>query len=464
MRARRGFTVIELLVVIAIVGLLVGLLLPAVQSVREAARSASCKNNLKQMGIALTAYHDTSGVLPPGFTATLAAVKDDEYVDTTPGWSWMFHSLPFAEQVGIYVSQDQKQSAIGSDVIRTKVPIYLCPSDQKTTPVVLYDDMGNVLTGTTAAPCSYAAYVGGDETDVNFGDNEDEPAFHGCFYRNSATKFRDVADGLTHTLFAGERACGITQGTWAAALPVAVPQIGRWNPAYDYWNHLYKGVVRSYPREVFVLMHSNWINAVTPTQSDDGGTDDPSSFHPRGAHQLFGDGSVRFMRDISGSADDKHNGTVTTDRLAWWALGTRAGADSTAAVAAYDAGSGCGPDRGLQAAACRPARRVVRRTARRALAGYGRIRLRQRALPCPRHAGEHRPDRSAGDPAGDAALDDPEAVVRSAAVAGLSRLGPAAAAAVPALGRLQQDPDPTVRSRVQTAIDRILNPGRQQGP
>ena len=335
--ARRGmgapqpaFTLIELLVVIAIIGTLVGLLLPAVQSAREAARAASCKNNMKQMGIALAAYHDTNGVLPPGFTGTAAAKNElngGAYVDPSPGWSFMFYILPFVEQSGVYLSQnDQKQSAIESVVIRSKLSVYLCPSDQKTTPVVLYDELGTLLSGTSAAPCSYAGYVGGDETDVNIGDDGDDPEgpeFHGVFYRNSATKYRDVADGLTHTLFAGERACGITQGTWAAALPVAVPQLGRFNSAYA----LVGGTPQTYPREIFVLMHSNWINAVSPTQSDDGGTDDPSSFHPGGAHQLFGDGSVRFMRNISGDANDKSNNTLTLDRKAFWALGTKADAD-----------------------------------------------------------------------------------------------------------------------------------------
>ena len=74
-----------------------------------------------------------------------------------------------------------------------------------------------------------------------------------------------------------------------------------------------------------------WINAGTD-QSNDGGTDDPSSFHVRGAHHLFGDGSVRFLRNISGDKNDKTNNTLTSDRLAFWALGTKADSDSTAVL------------------------------------------------------------------------------------------------------------------------------------
>ena len=317
-----AFTLVELLVVIAIIGTLVGLLLPAVQSTRESARASQCKNNLKQIGLALHNYHDVNAALPPGFTAKLPA-KVEENVDPAPGWSWMFQILPFVEQAGLYASQNQKQSATAAAIIATKVPVYLCPSDLTTTPFQLYGPGGVPLTGTTAAPCSYAAFVGGDESEGMWGD--DNGVSHGCFYRNSKVRFRDVLDGLSHTLFAADRACAISQGTWAAALPGAKMRIGDKNPAYA------SNPNQDYPPDVFVLMHSNWINAGTD-QSNDGGTDDPSSFHVRGAHHLFGDGSVRFLRNISGDKNDKTNNTLTSDRLAFWALGTKADSDSTAVL------------------------------------------------------------------------------------------------------------------------------------
>ena len=317
-----GFTLVELLVVIAIIGTLIGLLLPAVQVVRESARSITCKNNLKQIGLALYFYNDAKSMLPPGFTATLPA-KVEEIVDPSPGWSWMFHILPFVEQSGLYTAQNQRQSATASTIINKSVPAYLCPSDLQASAFQVYGPGGVTLTGTTAAPCSYAAFVGGDESEVFWGD--DNGTFHGCFYRNSKVRFRDVVDGLSHTLFAGERACAVSQGTWSAALPGAMMRIGEKNPAYA------GNPTMDYPPDVFVLMHSNWINAGT-NQSNDGGTDDPSSFHVGGAHHLFGDGSIRFLRDVSGNKSDKQNGTLTLDRLAFWALGTKADSDSTAVL------------------------------------------------------------------------------------------------------------------------------------
>ena len=303
----------------AIIGTLVGLLLPAVQSARESARSAKCKNNLKQMGLGLYGYHQGNGVLPPGFTATLPPKANDN-VDPAPGWSWMFYILPFVEQTPLYITQNQKQSAIKAPIINQKVEVYSCPSDLRSTSFQLYGPGGVALTGTLAAPCSYAAFVGGDESEVGWGD--DNEVFHGCFYRNSKIRFQDVSDGLTHTLFAADRACAISQGTWAAALSGTRMRIGEKNPAYSVNPN------QDYPPDVFVLMHSNWINAGND-QSDDGGTDDPSSFHGSGAHHLFGDGSVRFIRNIKGDKDDKTNNTLTSDRLAYWALGTRADSDST---------------------------------------------------------------------------------------------------------------------------------------
>jgi prepilin-type N-terminal cleavage/methylation domain-containing protein/prepilin-type processing-associated H-X9-DG protein len=300
-----AFSLIELLVVIAIIAILIGLLLPAVQQVRAAAARTQCVNNLKQIGLALHNYHGANQVFPPGYQAVVSYV--DGETDTTPGWGWAASLLPFLEQDILYRQLDFSQPIPNSPAIQTVVKTYVCPSDLSPGgPFAVPDAFGNTLA--LAAPSSYAACVGGDESDT-FG-----PSGLGVFYRNSQTHFTDITDGTSNTILIGEKAWGNANGIWAGAINDAVCKRGPVNPCPGTG-------AGSYPAPTLILSHSHLNNTTTDT---DGGLDDFSSLHHGGSNILFGDGHVFLIRSIP---SDLPNGGYTPDSIAFQALGTRARGD-----------------------------------------------------------------------------------------------------------------------------------------
>jgi prepilin-type N-terminal cleavage/methylation domain-containing protein/prepilin-type processing-associated H-X9-DG protein len=297
MRHRRAaFTLIELLVVIAIIGILLSLLLPAVQKVREAAARVQCMNNLKQIGLALHNYHGTHKHFPPGYTA--AGPYVDGASDTAPGWGWAAFLLPELEQQNLYARINFSLPVQNSPAIQAYVPVLLCPSDTPPdSPFPITD--GSLMTLALAAPSSYAATVGSDASDCA------DPTGNGVFYRNSATRLTDITDGASNTVLVGERAWVQTEGIWAGAPSGALCRAGPQNP----WANA------TAPAPVLVLAHNNWINIRTDA---DGGLDDFSSTHFGGANLLFGDGSVRFLRSIIAEGQTHRD---------FMAMGTRAGGE-----------------------------------------------------------------------------------------------------------------------------------------
>jgi prepilin-type N-terminal cleavage/methylation domain-containing protein len=224
---RRAFTLIELLVVIAIIAVLVGLLLPAVQKVREAANRASCSNNLHQIGLALHMYHDSHGTFPPGFfwngltkpspvTPRIlhrpppGAFNEPNY----PGWGWAAFLLPYLEQ-GTLVQQIDFAVPVESlqhqDARTTILKVYICPSDQSTG-VFMVQTQKNVDLA-QAATNSYAACFGALNAPAGapyIGD--------GVFFRNSAIRMADILDGTGSTIAVGERGAFFTQTPWAGVM------------------------------------------------------------------------------------------------------------------------------------------------------------------------------------------------------------------------------------------------------
>jgi len=296
---QRGFTLIELLVVIAIIAVLIALLLPAVQQAREAARRSSCKNNLKQIGLALHNYHDTYRAFPIGAQERPAALGPDSNGNTGPGsyemWGWGASILPYMDQAPLYDSLgvgDRTLSEVLSNnnlrpLLQTPLPAFSCPSDPGGP---LHDKSRGNLNGGRGRrwtgqggpggqfKMSKSNYIGNcGYNDVQRTGNNRQ---RGVFHRRTNYKMRDITDGSSNTILVGERTSECASGTWA----------GNRNPTGGGWQGADYTLGRvSIPINIH-KSHPNGANAHW-------GTEGFNSEHVGGCHFVMGDGRVIFLSE-----------------------------------------------------------------------------------------------------------------------------------------------------------------------
>ena len=208
-RNRRAFTLIEVLVVITIIGILIALLLPAVQAAREAARRLQCCNNLKQIGLALHGYHNRMNGFPPGYITTVAADNSD----LGPGWAWAAFLLDDLEQGNLkrQIRFDlQLNDPANAQVRVMAVSVFVCPSEVDTEAVSVVDSGGSPIC--KVAQGNYVAMNGVLGVSDHAFDN------NGAFLRNRSMRDADITDGLSNTLFVGERCSNMSSATWTGAV------------------------------------------------------------------------------------------------------------------------------------------------------------------------------------------------------------------------------------------------------
>jgi prepilin-type N-terminal cleavage/methylation domain-containing protein len=212
MRARHGFTLIELVVVIAIIAVLIGLLLPAVQKVREASYRTQCQNNLKQQGLALHMYHDRMGMFPSGYVSTTKA----DGTDGGPGLGWGAQILIEIEKGALYnqINFTKGLPMAPVAVATQQLKVYRRPSDLFIGTFTLRASNGQ---SEQVAQSNYVAMFGdGPIIATQTGGIAD-----GVFYRNSMTRMIDITDGTSTTILVGERRSNLALATWTASLPGA---------------------------------------------------------------------------------------------------------------------------------------------------------------------------------------------------------------------------------------------------
>ncbi|HXG11985.1 MAG TPA: DUF1559 domain-containing protein [Gemmataceae bacterium] len=220
---RRAFTLIELLVVIAIIGMLIGLLLPAVQRVREAAARTQSSNNLKQIGLAMHHFHDANQRFPAGYLAnTRDPAANPETLDAPPGWGWGAQLLPYLEQDNLHRQLRLDLPAwhpANADLVKAHLKVFLNPGAPNQGATMLVKTESGVVLAEWGRS-HYVANNGQDESWAYLRHDLSGLPGTGPFYRNSKVRAADVIDGLSNTVFVGEHTT-VSDKTWVGVHPNA---------------------------------------------------------------------------------------------------------------------------------------------------------------------------------------------------------------------------------------------------
>jgi len=304
--SRLGFTLVELLVVIAIIGVLVALLLPAVQAAREAARRTECTNKLKQMGLALQNHHDRFGRFPPaGDNRTYSGGAAGNW-----GMSWVYFLLPEVEQNALYdqiqpfttgTNPGYAHSSVFAAVSGVELDSFLCPSSDL--PINSNNNGGNTKIVHYTAIAGAAYGLGGNNIVTKTTEHKDGDDGYGTnsgiMYGLSATNMRDITDGTSNTMIVGEVSSYFRRGT---------SKLHNYRPSYAYgwtmgalyaWNH-----TDNRGMNWTTVRYKNNLSLPTNTTSfPDGILPDPgantplNSNHPGGVVVAISDGSTSFLTD-----------------------------------------------------------------------------------------------------------------------------------------------------------------------
>lgn len=304
-RRTRGFTLIELLVVIAIIAILIALLLPAVQQAREAARRSQCKNNLKQIGLAMHNYHDVHNTFPPGYITKTpcnsAAVWSACNVGEVGLYGWGAFILPMIDQAPLYTLlnvgnvylEQNLANATTRAALQQPLPVFSCPSDPgpSLNDFVAASNRYNfrVTDGSNTYSIAKSNYVmvanAWDSTTPHVYPIQYGPA-HGIGFANSKIGFRDITDGSSNTLLVGERAFVYKSSN----------KVGGGNAiGFSASNNVQDSSYGQKGNSMSVVgITYNGINAISGGEHDVRGF---SSNHVGGAHFVMGDGAVRFISE-----------------------------------------------------------------------------------------------------------------------------------------------------------------------